>query len=99
MSFRLIEILLSRKNVITKQKSHDQTFFLLILTKVWSQFSQCVGGRKISYEKSATGFSLKLGQKKTRVIQEFDAFTSNVGVDPDRYFSSQVKQSSRISKS
>ena len=56
-----------------------------------SQFSECVGGRKISYEKSVTGFSIKVGSKKTSVIQEFDAFTSNTGVDLDRYLYHQAK--------
>ena len=41
-------------------------------------------GRKISYEKSATAFSVKLGARTTQVIQEFDAFVSNVGVDTNR---------------
>ena len=49
-----------------------------------SNNSQCLG-RKVSYEKSATAFSLKLGKKRNEVIQEFDAFVSNVGVDPTRY--------------
>ena len=49
-----------------------------------NQFRNCVG-RKISYEKSATAFSLKLGKKKSEVIQEFDAFVSNVGVDTSRF--------------
>ena len=41
-------------------------------------------GRKISFEKSATGFSVKFGPKTTEVIQEFDAFVSNIDVDPNR---------------
>lgn len=41
-------------------------------------------GRKISFEKSATAFSVKLGRKTTEVIQEFDAFVSNIDVDPRR---------------
>ena len=45
--------------------------------------SPCVG-RKISFEKSATGFSVKFGPKTTEVIQEFDAFVSNIDVDPNR---------------
>jgi len=43
----------------------------------------CVG-RKVSFEKSATGFSVKLGGRRSQVTQEFDAFVSNVGVDMDR---------------
>ena len=46
--------------------------------------SDCVG-RKVSFEKSATGFSVKLGGRRSQVTQEFDAFVSNVGVDMARY--------------
>ena len=43
-----------------------------------------VVGRKVSYEKSATGFSVKVGGRRSRVNQEYDAFVSNVGVDTSR---------------
>ena len=58
------------------------------LTKLLIQKSMCeirsVVGRKVSYEKSATGFSVKVGGRRSRVNQEYDAFVSNVGVDTSR---------------
>jgi hypothetical protein len=65
------------------------TFALLLLPP--KTFRECVG-RKISYEKSATAFSVKLGSRNTEVIQEFDAFTTNVAVDPTREVADVVLQ-------
>ena len=45
--------------------------------------SPCVG-RKISFEQSSTAFSVKIGRKTTKVIQAFDAFVTNIDVDPKR---------------
>ena len=74
---------------------------LLYLTfNIVCQNSECLG-RKISYEKSATAFSLKLGRRRNEVIQEFDAFCSNVGVDPTRYSileSKLAKKSQKLAK-
>ena len=72
-------------NVIYEMSKKKYTAYLqLHVNKYCICISPCVPGRKISFEKSATGFSVKFGRKTTEVIQEFDAFVSNVDVDPQR---------------
>ena len=54
-------------------KKKYTAYLQLHVNKYCICISPCVPGRKISFEKSATGFSVKFGRKTTEVIQEFDA--------------------------